>query len=312
MIDQEDLGPATISSSATIAADAVVGKDSQVGAGSSIAAGCILGEAVGLAANVTIERDTRIGRSTKVGASVYIGPAVTIGADVSVGPNAAFVGSSFDDERSGATVEAAASIGANASVVGAVTVGAGSVVGAGAVVTQDVPAFAVVVGIPAQIIGYVRSTSLNVDRRVRASALSRDELPLRIGATTALQMPTVTDIRGLLTYGEVDAHLPFVPVRYFLISDVPSSKVRGEHAHRKLHELLICVRGEVAVATDDHVERGEIVLDRPDVALHLPPMVWSRQYRYSSDAILLVLASDVYDEADYIRTYDEFVTVADG
>ena len=120
-------------------------------------------------------------------------------------------------------------------------------------------------------------------------------------------MPRVIDLRGSLTFGEVPTHLPFEPIRYFLISEVPSSEVRGEHAHRTLHQLLICVQGEVAVAIDDGSERGELVLDRPDVALHLPPLVWGRQYRYSSDAVLLVLASDVYDDADYIRTYDEFL-----
>jgi UDP-2-acetamido-3-amino-2,3-dideoxy-glucuronate N-acetyltransferase len=87
---------------------------------------------------------------------------------------------------------------------------------------------------------------------------------------------------------------------------VSSREVRGEHAHRALHQLLICIHGECAVAIDDGTERGEVLLDRPDVALHLPPMVWGTQYRYSPDGVLLVLASDAYDPDDYIRDYDEF------
>ncbi len=97
------------------------------------------------------------------------------------------------------------------------------------------------------------------------------------------------------------------PKRYFIVHDVPSKEVRGEHAHRTLHQLLVCITGSVAVLVDDGVQRQELVLDSPELALHVPPMVWSVQYKYTSDAALLVLASDVYDPGDYIRDYEEFL-----
>jgi UDP-2-acetamido-3-amino-2,3-dideoxy-glucuronate N-acetyltransferase len=116
----------------------------------------------------------------------------------------------------------------------------------------------------------------------------------------------VSDPRGTLSGGAYPAELPFVPKRYFLISDVPEQTVRGEHAHKACHQFMICARGRVSVGVDDGTNRETYVLDRPEVGLYVPPMVWARQYDYSSDAVLLVLASDAYDPDDYIRDYDEY------
>jgi hypothetical protein len=91
-----------------------------------------------------------------------------------------------------------------------------------------------------------------------------------------------------------------------MVFDVPSMETRGEHAHRVCHQFLICVRGSCAVVADDGKNRQEFLLDRPDVGVHLPPMVWGIQYKYSADAVLLVFASHHYDSADYIRNYAEF------
>jgi len=85
---------------------------------------------------------------------------------------------------------------------------------------------------------------------------------------------------------------------------------RGAHAHRTLHQFLTCVHGRCHVIADDGKGRQEFVLDSPSQGLHLPPMVWSMQYRYSPGAVLLVLASEVYDEADYIHDYDQFLHLA--
>jgi UDP-2-acetamido-3-amino-2,3-dideoxy-glucuronate N-acetyltransferase len=91
---------------------------------------------------------------------------------------------------------------------------------------------------------------------------------------------------------------------------VPSVETRGEHAHRECHQFLVCVRGSVSVVADDGRRREEYLLDRPELGLHLPPMVWGIQYRYSADAVLLVFASHYYDPADYIREYDRFLAEA--
>jgi UDP-2-acetamido-3-amino-2,3-dideoxy-glucuronate N-acetyltransferase len=88
---------------------------------------------------------------------------------------------------------------------------------------------------------------------------------------------------------------------------VPTAHVRGEHAHRRCHQFLTCVKGAVAVIVDNGACREEIVLDHPNLGLYVPPMVWAIQYRYSADAVLLVFASEYYDADDYIRDYDHFL-----
>jgi len=90
---------------------------------------------------------------------------------------------------------------------------------------------------------------------------------------------------------------------------VASEEIRGEHAHRSLHQFLICVHGRCHVVADDGTNRQEFVLDAPTIGIHLPPMVWGIQYKYSEDATLLVLASDRYDPASYIRDYNEFLAL---
>jgi hypothetical protein len=166
-------------------------------------------------------------------------------------------------------VKRGASIGANATLLCGVTVGPGAMVGAGAVVTADVPANAIATGNPARVVGYVGSSP---------------------GSASA-----------------IDTDLPFVPKRFFVVRDVPSRDVRGEHAHRELHQFLVCVAGECSLVVDDGATRRELRLDSPSVGVHLPPRVWAVQYRFSPDAVLLVLASHAYDAADYIRDYGEFV-----
>jgi len=84
---------------------------------------------------------------------------------------------------------------------------------------------------------------------------------------------------------------------------------RGEHAHHQCHQFLIAARGRISVIADDGSEREEFILDRPNLGLYLPPLVWGIQYKYSPDACLLVFASDHYDSNDYIRDYSEFIKI---
>ena len=114
-------------------------------------------------------------------------------------------------------------------------------------------------------------------------------------------------MRGNLSFAEYGQFLPFVTKRYFLVFDVPSKEIRGEHAHKTLHQFLVCVKGSVSVVVDDGKKREEFLLDSIDMGIYIPPMVWGIQYKYSKDAILMVLASDLYDESDYIRNYDNFL-----
>jgi dTDP-4-dehydrorhamnose 3,5-epimerase-like enzyme len=114
-------------------------------------------------------------------------------------------------------------------------------------------------------------------------------------------------LRGDLSVGEFQRDVPFAPQRYFIVWGVPNREVRGEHAHRKCHQFLVCVRGSCSVVADDGEHRAEVVLDGPQRGLYLPPLTWGIQYKHSVDAILLVFASDHYDSGDYIREYGQFL-----
>ena len=116
-------------------------------------------------------------------------------------------------------------------------------------------------------------------------------------------------MRGRLSVGECGPDVPFVPQRYFLVFDVPGKEVRGEHAHHRCKQFLVCARGSVSVVVDDGTTSEEFLLDAPNIGIYVPPMVWAVQYRYSADAVLLVLASEPYDSADYIRDYEAFLAL---
>ena len=130
---------------------------------------------------------------------------------------------------------------------------------------------------------------------------------LIVHGVTLHYMPRFSDMRGALSVGDFAKDLPFAPQRYFLVFDVPTQETRGEYTHRGWHQLLLCVHGSVRVLADDGTHRGEYTLDSPSTAIHLPPMTWRTQYRYSRDAVLLVFASEAYDGDEYIGDYDAFL-----
>ena len=117
---------------------------------------------------------------------------------------------------------------------------------------------------------------------------------------------------GILVFGEGLKEIPFVIKRVYYIFDVPNKAVRGRHAHRTLDQFLICVRGSLKILVDDSIKKEEIILDSPFVGMYLGPGVWHEMYDFSSDALLLVLAAEHYDEKDYIRKYDEFIKYKKG
>ncbi len=123
------------------------------------------------------------------------------------------------------------------------------------------------------------------------------------------RLPLVPDLRGTLSFGEIHRQVPFAIKRYFLVFDVSSPQIRGEHAHRTLEQFLICVHGTCHLVIDDGAHREEITLDDPSVGVYVPPMVWAVQYKYTPDAVLLAFASDYYNPDDYIRDYSEFLAL---
>jgi UDP-2-acetamido-3-amino-2,3-dideoxy-glucuronate N-acetyltransferase len=148
----------------------------------------------------------------------------------------------------------------------------------------------------------IKVTSAPGETKVRTT-------PTNVRSVEIYHFPWVKDPRGDLTVGQFESEFPFRPKRYFIISGVPSGEIRGEHAHRQCHQFLICTYGQCSVTVDDGTTRLEIVLDKACIGIHLPPMVWGRQWQYSADAALLVFASELYDPNDYIREYDAFLKV---
>lgn len=120
-----------------------------------------------------------------------------------------------------------------------------------------------------------------------------------------IELQKVVQARGNLAIGELGDGLPFAAQRFFLVHDIPRGVGRGAHAHRQCEQLLVCVAGGVTVATDDGARQRLFLLERPWQALYVPALVWTEQ-SFAFGARLLVLASERYDEADYIRDRAEF------
>jgi dTDP-4-dehydrorhamnose 3,5-epimerase-like enzyme len=121
-------------------------------------------------------------------------------------------------------------------------------------------------------------------------------------------LPKVVDPRGALTFIESGKHIPFDIKRIFYLYDVPTEESRGAHAHKELHQFLICLSGSFDVAIDDGRAQSRVHLNRPWKGLHVPPMIWAAEVNFDPGTVCLVLASDVYRESDYIRDYDTFLS----
>jgi len=297
-----------------------IGNKTRVWAFAHILPNAVIGDECNICDHVFIENDVSIGHRTTVKCGVQVWDGITIEDDVFIGPNVTFTNDPFPrskhypDAFSRTLVRRGASIGANATILPGITIGIEAMVGAGAVVTNNVPPYAKVVGNPARIIGYTNTnnTSQNVRKGEKPHASDNTtDLEELIDGVHVYRLPLIKDLRGNLSVGEFESHLPFAPKRYFLVFDVPNSKVRGEHAHKACEQFLICVKGSCCVVVDNGTEREEILLDSPNKGIHLPPMIWGVQYKYSDDAVLLVFASHHYDADDYIRDYDLYLENVD-
>lgn len=114
------------------------------------------------------------------------------------------------------------------------------------------------------------------------------------------------ELEGNLTYVYNNVHVPFDVKRIFYSYDIPGGESRGAHAHRRCHQLLIAASGSFEVLLDDGTNKKTVTLNRPFYGLHVPPGIWAAEQGFSSGSICLVLASEGYDEDDYIRNYNDF------
>lgn len=122
-----------------------------------------------------------------------------------------------------------------------------------------------------------------------------------------IQIPTVEDLRGNLAFIQNDI-LPFEFKRIYYLFDVPSNAFRGGHSHINQHEILIALSGSFEVTVNDGKDKKSYLLNKPNIGLHIPTGIWRELENFSSGAVCLVLASGIFEEADYIREYNQFLS----
>lgn len=241
---------------------------------------------------------------------------IEIEDNVSIGPGVVFVPGGVIKTIIRNNVE----IGAGSVIGPGVEIGYGASISPGSVVMQSVPSNALIEGNPATVVGYKRASELekihntnNLSDKLLAfeneDLASEGKISLDIDEAALYFKRGFRDLRGSLIVGDFSQDFPFLPKRYFMVYDVPSEKLRGEHAHKQCHQLLICVYGKCHALIDNGNKRKEVLLDNPQVGLYMPPMLWGTQYKYSKDAHLLVFASHAYDPDDYIRSYEDFLKI---
>jgi len=290
-----------------------VGPRTRIWAFAHVLAGARIGADCNICDGVFVEEGVVVGDRVTVKCGVQLWKGVELGDDVFVGPNATFTNDPFPrsrqhlDEHPKTVVHTGASIGANATILPGLEIGRGAMVGAGAVVTRSVPPHALVAGNPARIRGY-GERSKRAAAEQPAIATEPGTTPLDVRGVHVQRFAKFSDLRGALTTGDLPSEgVPFTPNRWFLVYDVPSREVRGEHAHRDCHQFLVCVSGRVRVAVDDGENRAEVALDDPTLGIYVPPGIWASQFGYEDGTCLLVLASHPYDPDDYVREYEAFL-----
>ena len=122
-----------------------------------------------------------------------------------------------------------------------------------------------------------------------------------------IDLPKVSDPRGNLTFIEGNKHIPFEISRVYYLYDVPGGGTRGGHAHKELTQLIIALSGSFDVVLDDGEKNTRVHLNRPYQGLYVCPMIWRELDNFSSGSVCMVLASNLYDESDYYRDYDDYL-----
>jgi acetyltransferase-like isoleucine patch superfamily enzyme/dTDP-4-dehydrorhamnose 3,5-epimerase-like enzyme len=291
-----------------------IGDGTSIWAFAHILPGARIGRDCNICDHTFIENDVVIGDRVTVKCGVQLWDGTAVEDDVFIGPNATFINDPFPRSKrpppqfARTTIKKGASIGANATILPGLTVGEYAMVGAGAVLTDNAPPYAVLGGNPARIQGY-SDVSAEHPFQPEPAPPQVGSYPAAVEGIVLHRLPLIDDIRGELSFGEFPSHVPFPIKRYFLVFGVSSEHIRGEHAHKTLHQFLVCVHGRCNVVVDDGTHHREFILDSPSIGVYVPPMVWAVQCQYSPDAVLLVLASDYYDPEDYVRDYATFLAL---
>lgn len=124
-----------------------------------------------------------------------------------------------------------------------------------------------------------------------------------------IYLPKIGDRSGHITAINNSIEIPFPIKRVFYLYDIPCGESRGAHAHKECHQFLVAASGAFEVLLDDGKIKRQVMLNRPDVGLHIPPGIWASEINFSSGSICLVLASHEYSEADYVRDYEQYISL---
>jgi acetyltransferase-like isoleucine patch superfamily enzyme len=291
-----------------------VGEGTRIWAFAHVLKGAVIGRDCNICDHVFIENDVTIGDRVTVKCGVQLWDGIRVGDDVFIGPNATFTNDPFPRSRKyQATIlttllRRGCSVGAGATILPGIVIGENAMIGAGSVVTSDVQPNAIVTGNPARVVGYAGSEPpFDLAESSRAATAV---MPTAVPGVTLHRLKLVESMRGNISVGEYPHEVPFLPRRFYSIFDVPGTRVRGERALRSCDQFFICIKGRCSIVVDDGQRRQEILLDEPNLGAHVPPMIWLTMYKFSTDAVLMVLASTGYDPGDYLRNYQDYLAEA--
>jgi hypothetical protein len=122
-----------------------------------------------------------------------------------------------------------------------------------------------------------------------------------------IELPKIHNPQGNLTFVENDSQVPFDMKRVYYVYDVPGGAERGGHAHKNLHQFIVAMSGSFDITLDDGKDKKKFHLSRSYYGLYVCPMIWREIDNFSSGSVLMCIASEKYDEADYYRRYDDFM-----
>ena len=125
---------------------------------------------------------------------------------------------------------------------------------------------------------------------------------------SVIELPRIKNRAGNITPVSNDVNVPFDVKRVFYIYDIPGGEDRGAHAHKECHQFLVAASGSFEIELNDGINKRTVTLNRPYFGLHIPPGIWAAEKGFSSGAVCLVLASHKYDEKDYIRDYNSYIS----
>ncbi len=135
---------------------------------------------------------------------------------------------------------------------------------------------------------------------------------MNLKSCTIIELPKIADPRGNLTFVESGRHIPFEIKRIFYLYDVPGGETRAGHALKECHQFIIAMSGSFDLILDDGTRKERYHLNRSYYGLYVPPLIWREIENFSTNSVCMVIASEFYNEEDYLREYPEFIKAARG